>query len=546
MKVRSFIVFCIAFTLLFGVGASPVVAEEVDALVWTQWMSSKRLAYDIIPFPPGHSWSYPHLSGDWAVWQMTSNGSTDWNVVAQNLRTRLNTNVAIGAGNQTRPRVHGSWVVYEDTRNGNGEIYAYNLATGLELRLTNRAGEQVMPDIWGAHVVYADEAAGDIYLHDLSTGTASVLPLGPGVQSEPRISGHRIVYAQDNEIYVYDRWTGLITRLTNDALVDAHPDIDGTVVAWQRSDGSPDIWCQDLAGGGAFAAVSTADPEGYPSVSGSRVAFFRLAGTYAVGVYDLLAENHAMVTDSSTDDVLPAIDGDSIVYVKSYEPGDNGGDIALGRIVAPVLSATSPSGPVAYGAIVGISGSLVENGVPLGNTAIKIDLSTDGGESWSEVATGTTDAMGDYSWATPRIYSAARYRIRYNGGLMFLSGALDHFSAHSRIVMITPKASLGRPTGYPRVGSRSRTYSVYGSLRARQAASTTAAKVVVVKCYRYERGKWRYKKSVSARVYDYSTYSRYRARVKLPSSGTWRMRAYFKGSSLNAPVHSSYRKVRVR
>lgn len=546
MRVRSFIVYCIAFALLFGIGASPVVADEVDALVWTQWMSSKRLAYDIIPLPPGNSWSYPHVSGDWAVWQITSNSSTNWNVVAQNLRTRLNTNVAVGSGNQTRPRAHGSWVVYEDTRNGNSEIYAFNLATKLETRLTTRAGEQILPDISGTRVVYADVAAGDVYLHDLATGAHSALPLGTGTQSDPRISGHRVVYLQDNEVYVYDLWTGLITRLTNDAVVDAHPDIDGTIVAWHRGAGSPDVWCQDLAGGAAFAAVSTADAEGYPSVSGSRIAYFRFTGTYAVGVYDVLAKKSAMVTDDDTDDVLPTIDGDSIIYVKGWDAGNQGGDVALGRLIAPVLTATGPSAPVRYGAVVGIAGSLVENGLPLGNTKIAIDRSTNGGETWSEVATATTDAMGDYSWATPRIYSAARYRIRYNGGLMFLSGALDHFSAHSKTVMVTPRASLGRPTGYPRAGTRNRSYSVYGSLRARQAASTTAAKVVVIKCYRYEQGRWRYKKSVNARVYNYSTYSRYRASVKLTSSGTWRMRAYFKGSSLNAPVHSSYRTVRVR
>lgn len=546
MRVRSFIVYCIAFALLFGVGASPVVAEEVDALVWSQWMSSKRLAYDLIPLPPGHSWSNPHLDGDWAVWQMTMNGTTDWNVVAHNLRTRTNTNVSVGAGHQTSPRIQGSWIVFQDTRHGNSEIYAFNLVTGLETRLTTRAGEQILPDISGTRVVYADVAAGDIYLRDLATGADSALPLGAGTQSDPRISGHRVVYVQDNEIYVYDLWTGVITRLTNDAVVDAHPDIDGTIVAWHRGAGAPDVWCQDLAGGAAFAAVSTADAEGYPSVSGSRIAYFRFTGTYAVGVYDVLAKKSAIVTDDDTDDVFPTIDGDSIIYVKGWDPGNQGGDIALGRLIAPALTAAGPSAPVRHGAIVGISGSLVENGLPMGNTMIAIDRSTNGGETWSEVATATTDAMGNYTWATPPMYSAAHYRVRYNGALMFLSGALDHFSAHSDHVMVTPRALVGRPTGYPRVGRRNRTYSVYGSLKPRQATSAASAKVVVVKCYRFERGKWRYKKSVNARVYNYSTYSRYRASVKLTSSGTWRMRAYFKGSSLNAAVHSSYRTVRVR
>lgn len=549
MRVRSFIVFCIAFALLFGVGASPVVAEGVDALAWTEWAAITRLAGDgPIFLPPGSSWANADIDGDWAVWQRTSDAALDWNVHAYNLRSRITTTVSAASGAQTGPRISGAWVVFADTRNTDSEVYAFNIATRVERRLTSRAGEQTAPDISGSRVVYTDAATGDIHLYDLGSGTDVALPLGPGTQAQARISGDRIVYMEADEIFAYDLRAGTVTRLTNDAIDDVLPDIDGTLVAWQRQSGIADVWYKDLATGDAAGpAVATSDGEGGPRVSGRHIAFYQSDGpAFHVGVFDASTAEFEMVT-SGDDDVLPSISGNNIVYTSGNgTAGTYGGDISLARLIAPEITAQGPPAPIGYGTKTLLTGVMAENGIPLGGMPLHLDHSADGGYTWSEAATGTTDMMGNYAFATGANTMMHWYRVRYDGRTQFLSGDIDHFSALSAPVMVMPKALLGRPTGYPRVGTRGRTYSVYGSLRPRQAVSAAAAKVVVIKCYRFERGKWRFKKSVNAKVYDYSTYSRYRASVKLTSSGSWRMRAHFKGSSLNAPMYSSYRTVRVR
>lgn len=549
MKVRFLVVCCIAFALLFGVGAAPVVAEEVGALAWTEWAAITRVAGDgPIFLPPGSSWANADIDGDWAVWQRTSDSALDWNIHAYNLRSRTTTTVSAAAGAQTNPRIAGAWVVFADTRNTDSEIYAFNIATRAELRLTSRAGDQTMPDISGSRVIYTDSATGDIHLYDLGAGTDVILPLGPGTQTQARISGDRIVYVEAEDVFVYDLRTGTGTRLTNDAVNDAFPDIDGTMVAWQRQSGIADVWYKDLATAvAAGPAVATPVGEGGPRVSGRHIAFYQSDGpAFHVGVFDASTLEFEVIT-SGDDDVLPSISGNNIVYTSgNLTAGTFGGDISLARLIAPEISAQGPLAPIGYGTATLVTGSMVENGIPLGGMPLHLDHSADGGYTWSEAATGTTDAMGNYAFATAANTMKHWYRVRYDGRTQFLTDAIDHFSALSAPVMVTPKAALGRPTGYPKTGTRNKTYSVYGSLRPRQVASAASAKVVVIKCYRFERGKWRYKKSVNARVYDYSTYSRYRASVKLTSTGSWRMRAYFKGSSLNAPVHSSYRTVRVR
>jgi hypothetical protein len=109
---------------------------------------------------------------------------------------------------------------------------------------------------------------------------------------------------------------------------------------------------------------------------------------------------------------------------------------------------------------------------------------------------------------------------------------------------MTPRAYVGTPTGYPSTGKKTKYYTVYGTLKPRQTAASAASKIVTIKCYRLQSGKYVLRRTYNAKVFDYSTYSRYSASVKLPYSGKWRIRAYFKGTSTNAAKYSSYRYVK--
>lgn len=105
------------------------------------------------------------------------------------------------------------------------------------------------------------------------------------------------------------------------------------------------------------------------------------------------------------------------------------------------------------------------------------------------------------------------------------------------------KPTLGRPSLKTTNLVKGRTYSVSGTLKPRHAAGT---KPVKVHAYRLVKGKYRYYKSFSATASNYSTYSKYTAKVKLPYRGRWRLRAYHPVDTKHLATYSTYRYVTVR
>jgi len=107
----------------------------------------------------------------------------------------------------------------------------------------------------------------------------------------------------------------------------------------------------------------------------------------------------------------------------------------------------------------------------------------------------------------------------------------------------TVKASLGTPVA-PKAMKRSKTYTVYGSLRPWHPAGT---KPVRIYKYRKVDGKWKKTGYVKATAYNYKGYTRYKVKMKLTTKGTWRLRACAPADSGHATTWSTkYDYVKVR
>ena len=70
---------------------------------------------------------------------------------------------------------------------------------------------------------------------------------------------------------------------------------------------------------------------------------------------------------------------------------------------------------------------------------------------------------------------------------------------------------------------KSRYYIVYGSLKPNHTQRT---KPVWVYKYKKVAGKWSTYGYAKATAYNYGSYTRYKVKMKLPSKGSWRVRAY--------------------
>lgn len=157
---------------------------------------------------------------------------------------------------------------------------------------------------------------------------------------------------------------------------------------------------------------------------------------------------------------------------------------------------------------------------------------------FSAVGTQTTDGV----WTLTIPYNptipadvVANLRVRHvlkNGSVEILAPVSVNPVEHTLMVQTTSlspfqvlynrvKASLGTPIA-PSHGHAYRSFSVYGTLKPHH---TRGGKSVQLKVYRYSSGRYRYYKTVTATNYDYYSYTKYRASLKL-RAGKYRIYGY--------------------
>ncbi len=115
-----------------------------------------------------------------------------------------------GLAGVDRPDVGGDWIVYEDQRNGNGDIFAYQISTGIETQITTDTGSQTKAKIHGELIAWEDFrnddgtwTNGDIYGFDLGTGQEFVVSSHPGNEDLIGVDGNLVAFTRLYEV-LYD------------------------------------------------------------------------------------------------------------------------------------------------------------------------------------------------------------------------------------------------------------------------------------------------------------------------------------------------------
>jgi beta propeller repeat protein len=150
--------------------------------------------------------------------------------------SQITTNTA----SQEQPDVYFDVIVYQDSRNGNWDIYAYTVGAAVpEARVTTNSANQKEPSIFGNIIAYQDDRNGnwDIYVYDLISQTETRITTNTAAQQYPEIDGTRIVW-QDNrngngDIYMYDLTTQTETRITTTS-INRNPSISGNLIAYEK------------------------------------------------------------------------------------------------------------------------------------------------------------------------------------------------------------------------------------------------------------------------------------------------------------------------
>ncbi len=130
------------------------------------------------------------------------------------------------------------------------------------------------------------------------------------------------------------------------------------------------------------------------------------------------------------------------------------------------------------------------------------------------IGTGVTNSAGVFSASaipTARIVVQARF-----------AGDAEHLPSTSERRVVMVRVLFGRPWTHDKVAYPGQRLPARGSLWPRHASGSRGTLIV---CDRYEKGRWVRRAVFSASIVNTTSGSSYRGVFKLPSSGTWRVRA---------------------
>jgi beta propeller repeat protein len=286
--------------------------------------------------------------------------------------------------NQGSPAISGDIVVWEDWRNGNGDIYGYDLSTQTEFPLCTDPADQRVPAISGDIVVWQDDRNGnrDIYGYDLTTQTEFQIATDPANQEYPTISGDIVVWHDDRngnrDIYGYDLTTQTEFQITTDPASQEYPAIWGDIVVWRD-------YCND---------------------------------NYDIYGYELSTQTEFPICTDPAGQYDPAIWGDIVVW-RDYRNGN--GDIYGQQFAQPIAALQVEPLALAFN----VSGSTVTPAVQEVNIA--------------KIGSGALDwaVFADVDWLDLDPISGAAPSTM-NVSVVFADLAGDSYTGHITVVGTTP------------------------------------------------------------------------------------------------------------
>ncbi len=326
MKYIHFMLFCTFFMLAWHASGTGDVRDQAgfhpfektaEAAAGPASLAESRLA------PTGSDQQRPVISGDYVVWQDFRNGN--WDIYMYDLKEGKETQVASGTATQGYPSVSKGKIAYHQSQGGfDWDVFVYDIKTATMFQVTRDPAEQDYPSISGEYVVWPDKRSGewDIYLYDLRSRKETLIATGPETQGRPVIDGTRVVYHQDNgddnwDVYLYDIRTKKTTQITTDPFKQTNPRISGNTIVWmdERNTGY-DVYMYELATGRETLLAGGSRTQAWPAVSGNTVVYHQdnTNDNWDIYQYDTKTARIVQVTTDSHRQEYPALDGKRIVW----------------------------------------------------------------------------------------------------------------------------------------------------------------------------------------------------------------------------------------
>ena len=274
-----------------------------------------------------------HAFGKWVVWQDQRN--ENWDIYARDLSDPAGSAIVVtsNAYNQERPRTDGQFVVWEDRQaDGTWDIRAKELdAADPAFSVTSTPDtDERRPVVYWPWIVYQARAVAtpdgpwQLKVVNLLDGITQTVDATGQDQLDPSLHKHRLVW-QDfrdsgyGEIYMKDLKTGEVFRITNNPGGQYYPVVYNQWIVWaDNRDLNFDLYGYNLKRQAEVRLTSGVEDETRPYISGNWVVFQEdAAGEGSINLRLLSLENLASVqlTNESSEKEKPSMAAGTLIWV---------------------------------------------------------------------------------------------------------------------------------------------------------------------------------------------------------------------------------------
>jgi len=223
-------------------GAPSHTATKDIVVTVAEWFTSNALDPN-----PAADQMHPAISGTRAVWQDMRNGVGD--IYVKEIGAASSSKIPGTSAGRDRPAIDGTMVVWQDMRSNSWEIYGYDLSKSQEVAIATGSGDKQYPAVSGDWVAWQDRRNGnwDIFVKNLKTAETVQVTSHERDQIRPRLFGTTLVWEDYRhgpaDIYAFDLAARTERQVASGPDNLYGPAVSGNVIAWaDRRNGQADIY----------------------------------------------------------------------------------------------------------------------------------------------------------------------------------------------------------------------------------------------------------------------------------------------------------------
>jgi hypothetical protein len=378
--------------------------------------------------------AYPSISGTNIVYSWSPTKGDGWykDLAWYNIATEETVYITNDEANDSPPKIHGNDILWLKSSLG---LFHYSLKTGLTTKLADHSialienGAFTLRDGYAVWSEYLNGSSYEIVLYDLENHIRKVLTDNDVVDAFPNIDGTNMVWNSNGNLVLYDRNTEQITTLTQASRepLSLPYEFESNNILWGRDSGwdAREIVRYDLNTGELTPITLVTETPWVPQLGGSGVAWnTEINNEYHVVHFDLNTGVRSQVyTVDYYYNIYPGVQDSRIVWYSNYSGETSILYAACGE--APDVTQQPQSQTVVSGNSVTLSVA-VEGSKPLSYQWYQGEV----GDTSSPVGTNSP------SYVTPLLTQTTKYWVRAKNPLG---------SINSNLATITVAASTATP-----------------------------------------------------------------------------------------------------